>query len=202
MNMKIDRKDAGPLKSLQLLDALSNESSLTQRDLSQRLGIALGLVNSYIKNLVEKGYVTVKSIPPKRYTYYLTPKGFAQKTRLTYQHLQNYTGLYMTARRDLRKLFNELHSQGMRRVVFAGVDELAEIAYLTLQETNLELAGVVDGERAGKKFFRRDITSPDTIRDMTYDSIIVCSYLKRSEISTALLSNGARKEEIKSIFPL
>lgn len=202
MNIKTGREDAEPLKSLQLLDALSNESSITQRDLSQRLGIALGLVNSYIKNLVAKGYVTVKAIPPKRYAYYLTPKGFAEKTRLTYQHLQNYTSLYTSARRDLRKLFNELHSQGMMRVVFAGVDELAEIAYLTLQETSLELVGVVDGEKAGKKFFGRDIISPDTVREMNYDSVIVCSYQKREEISAALLKNGVNEDAIKVIFPL
>ncbi|SPP99900.1 Transcriptional regulator, MarR family [Candidatus Sulfobium mesophilum] len=200
MNIKAGRKNTGPMKSLQLLDTLSNEAAITQRDLSQRLGIALGLVNSYIKNLVAKGYVTVKSIPPKRYTYYLTPKGFAEKTRLTYQHLQNYTGLYTSARNDLRKLFNELQSQGTKRVVFAGVDELAEIAFLTLQETNLELAGVVDGERSGDKFFGREITSLDKIREMQYDSIIVSSYLKRAEISAALLKNGVNKDEIRVIF--
>jgi DNA-binding MarR family transcriptional regulator len=202
MNTKTGREEAEPFKSLQLLHELSNEPNLTQRDLSRRLGIALGLVNSYIKNLVAKGYVTVKSIPPRRYTYYLTPKGFAEKTRLTYRHLQNYTGLYTSARRDLRKLFDGLYSQGMRRVVFAGVDELAEIAYLTLQETGLQLAGVVDGERSGKKFFGQDITSPDTVLDMNYDFILVSSYLKRREICTALIENGIRKEAVKVIFPL
>ena len=50
-------------RSLQILDELSNNDSLTQRDLSSRLGIALGLVNSYIKNLVKKGFITVKTIP-------------------------------------------------------------------------------------------------------------------------------------------
>ncbi len=202
MNIKTGREDAEPFKSLQLLDALSNESAITQRDLSQRLGIALGLVNSYIKNLVAKGYVTVKSVPPKRYAYYLTPKGFAQKTKLTYQYLQNYTGLYTSARRDLLKLFNELQSQGKKRVVFAGVDEIAEIAYLTLQETSLELAGVVDGERVGKKFFGRDIASTYAISEISYDSVIICSYLKRAEISAALLGNGVRDEDLKVIFPL
>jgi DNA-binding MarR family transcriptional regulator len=202
MNIKTDREDAWPLKSLELLDALSNESSITQRDLSKRLGIALGLVNSYIKNLVARGYVTVKAIPPKRYTYYLTPKGFAEKTRLTYQHLQNYTALYTSARGDLRKLFSELQTQGANRVVFAGVDELAEIAYLTLQETNLDLVGVVDEERAGKKFFGRDIKSPDAIRDIDYDAVVVCSFPKRAQVSAVLLSNGVKREALKVIFPL
>src|SRR5512147_3281525 len=85
-------------RSLQILDELANNDSLTQRDLSSRLGIALGLVNSYLKNLIAKGYITVKAIPPKRYAYYLTPTGFAEKTRLAYDLLQDYTRIYREAR--------------------------------------------------------------------------------------------------------
>src|SRR5512135_1401616 len=123
-------------RSLQILDELSNNDSLTQRDLSSRLGIALGLANSYLKNLVAKGYITVKSIPPRRYAYFLTPKGFAEKTRLTYNLLQDYTRIYREARENLKKLFSELQAEGVTKVVFAGADEVAEIAYITLHETD------------------------------------------------------------------
>src|SRR3990172_8926901 len=135
---------ADHFKSLQILDELSNNDSLTQRDLSSRLGIALGLVNSYIKNLVAKGFITVKNIPPKRYAYYLTPMGFAEKTRLTYDLLHDYTRIYREARANLKTLFSGLSNEGIKTVAFAGADEVAEIAYLTLQETPLKLAGVVD----------------------------------------------------------
>ncbi|HXX57696.1 MAG TPA: winged helix-turn-helix transcriptional regulator, partial [Thermodesulfovibrionales bacterium] len=101
-------------RALQILNELSNDDSLTQRDLSGRLGIALGLVNSYIKNLVAKGYITVKAIPPRRYAYYLTPKGFAEKTRLTYTMLQDYTRIYREARNNLKKLFHELQADGVK----------------------------------------------------------------------------------------
>src|SRR5512135_1932825 len=111
-----------PHKSLQILTELSSDDSLTQRDLSSRLGIALGLVNSYIKNLVAKGYITVKSIPTRRYAYYLTPKGFAEKTRLTYDTLHDYTRIYREARNNLKKLFHELQADGIRKIVFAGAD--------------------------------------------------------------------------------
>src|SRR5512145_2756369 len=107
-------------KSLQLLDEISKGEQLSQRDLSKRLNIALGLVNSYIKNLVAKGYVTIKGIPAKRYTYYLTPKGFAEKTRLTYNLLQDYTNIFRTARKDFQMLFDDLHKNGISRIAFAG----------------------------------------------------------------------------------
>ena len=187
-------------RSLQILTELSRNDSLTQRDLSSNLGIALGLVNSYIRNLMAKGFITVKSIPPRRYAYFLTPKGLAEKTRLTYHLLQDYTRIYREAKSNFRRLFAELRTDGIKRVVFAGADEVAEIAYLTLHETDLELSGVVDGEMAGKKFFGREIRPLGDIRTMSYDFIVVTSYLKREKIYRELLNNGADKKNVRVIF--
>ena len=66
MNNKDEQLD--DYRSLQLLDEISKNHELTQRDLSRKLGVALGLINSYLKNLVSKGYITVSTIPRKRYT--------------------------------------------------------------------------------------------------------------------------------------
>jgi DNA-binding MarR family transcriptional regulator len=193
--------ESGQYRSLQILDELANNDSLTQRDISRRLGIALGLVNSYIKNLVAKGFITVRSIPPKRYAYYLTPKGFAEKTRLAYDLLSDYTRIYREAKSNYRKLFNELEQAGLKRIVFAGADEVAEIAYITLQETGLELIGVLDDEKTGEIFFGHPVRAIKTARDMRYDVIVVSSYLKREAIRGGLANTGIPKESIRQIFP-
>jgi len=187
-------------KSLQILNELSGNDSLTQRELSSRLDIALGLVNSYIRNLIAKGFITVKSIPTRRYAYFLTPKGFAEKTRLTYHLLQDYTRIYREARSGFKDLFSELRNSGVKQVVFAGADEVAEIAYITLHELDIELAGVLDDDLAGKKFFGRDIKKICDIAAMNSDCIVVTSYLKREKIYKDLLGNKTPKENIKSIF--
>jgi DNA-binding MarR family transcriptional regulator len=192
--------ETGQYRSLQILDELSNNDALTQRDLSQRLGIALGLVNSYIKNLVAKGYLTVRNIPSKRYAYYLTPKGFAEKSRLAYDLLQDYTRIYREAKNNYRQLFFELERSGMKRVVFAGADEVAEFAYITLQETKLELTGVVDTERAGEMFFGRKINPLSGLQNMEHDSIVVTSYLRREAMHQALLDHGIDEKYIRTIF--
>ncbi len=191
---------ADQFRSLQILDELANNDSLTQRDLSSRLGIALGLVNSYIKNLVAKGYITVKAIPPKRYAYYLTPKGFTEKTRLSYDLLRDYTRIYREAKSNLRMLFQDLRSKGVRKVVFAGTDEVAEIAYITLQETDIELAGVIDLKKDGALFFGKKIDSLGSLQNMKYDCVIVTSYVERDKIHQALLRQGVEKKEIRTIF--
>ncbi len=188
-------------RSLQILDELSSNDSLTQRDLSSRLGIALGLVNSYIKNLIAKGYITVKSIPPKRYAYYLTPKGFAEKTRLTYDLLHDYTKLYREARKNLKQLFHDLEAQGVKRIVFAGADEVAEIAYITLQETKLQLIGVVDSVNGEKKFFGADIHPFSAIAAMSYDGVVLTTYMRRDVVFQELINHGVKEQDINSIFP-
>jgi DNA-binding MarR family transcriptional regulator len=188
-------------KSLQILDELSSNDSLTQRDLSGRLGIALGLVNSYVKNLVAKGFITVKSIPPKRYAYYLTPKGFAEKTRLTYDLLQDYTRIYREARRNLKNLFHDLQQNGMKRVVFAGADEVTEIAYISLQESTLELTGIIDDDNAGKNFLGMDIKPVNALEGIPHDCILVTSYLKQNAILKTLTTRmGINRKKLRTLF--
>jgi DNA-binding MarR family transcriptional regulator len=199
-NEKHDIQDT--YKSLLLLDEISKGEQLSQRYLSKKLNIALGLVNSYIKNLVSKGYITIKAIPAKRYAYYLTPKGFAEKTRLTYHLLQDFTNLYKNARRDFRQLFHTLYSAGVRKVVFAGADEAAEIAYLSLQEFDIEFAGIVDEEVAGKIFFRHKIKHLDEIKNIQADYVIISTFLKRDEMYKRLIQHGISSEKIKSVFQI
>ena len=187
-------------RSLQILDELSNNDSLTQRDLSSRLGIALGLVNSYVKNLVSKGFLTVKAIPPKRYAYYLTPKGFTEKTRLTYDLLHDYTRIYREARRNFKQLFHELETSGMKNIVFAGADETAEIAYITLQETRIKLVEVVDIDPADKNFFGRPVRPVPAVQDMRYDVVVVTSYLKRKQLFKQLIDAGVDKGSIRTVL--
>ena len=189
-------------KTLQILNELSDNGSLTQRDISSHLNIALGLVNSYIKNLIKKGFIKVKSIPPRRYAYYLTPTGFSEKTRLTFHLLQEYTKVYTQARSNLKKLFNELYESGVKSIVFAGADEVAEIAYITLQETDIMLSGIVDEEKAGGKFFGIEILPVEDIGLINHDSIVITSYANRERIYKELLKNNVEKKDIKTIFPV
>ena len=186
----------GSHHSLRLLEEISQGDAQTQRDLSKKLGVALGLVNSYLKNLISKGYITVKLIPPKRYAYYLTTAGFAEKTRLTFQHLRNFTSLYREARRTFKQLFQELHAEGVKKIAFAGVDEVAEIAYLSLQEAELELTGVLDDDKQGSNFFGFQVKSFDEIENIDLERIILTGFMKRQEHYSYLLNAGIPKAKI------
>jgi DNA-binding MarR family transcriptional regulator len=173
-----------------LLDEIAKGDPLSQRDLSRRLNIALGLVNSYIRNLVSRGYVKIKAIPPRRYAYYLTPRGFGEKTRLTYHLLQEYTKLHRQARKEFRTLFKRLRSRGVRAVAFAGIDEVSEIAYLSLQELEMELSSVFDDEKAGKKFFRHTILPYREAGDRGDEAFVFTTFLHREDAYEGLTEAG------------
>jgi DNA-binding MarR family transcriptional regulator len=178
-------------RSFLLLSEISGEEQLSQRELAGRLGIALGLVNSYLKNLVSKGFVRVKNFPKNRYAYLLTPTGFAEKSRLAYQHLSYFSGLYTVARQDYLKLFRKLAAEGVKGVAFCGIDEVAEIAYLSLKETGMELEVAMDAEAAGRRFMDRPVVSP-AMGLLSGNHRIVITSLKRGEaLREELLRLGA-----------
>mgnify|MGYP001558662448 FL=1 len=196
MNNGIERDFKDSYTSLLLLDELSRNGEVTQRDLSKRLGIALGLVNSYIKNLALKGYITIADIPPKRYAYLITPKGFIEKSRLVFQHLHNINKLYRIARQDFQALFHSLKRYNVKKIAFCGADELAEIAYITLQEYELELVAVVDTEKKNKNFFNHSIRPLEDLKSIDFDRVLITSFLRGKELRTMLIDIGITDERI------
>ena len=136
---------------LGLLTAVEQNQNITQRSLAQELNIALGLVNAYIKRLIRKGHLKVSSAPLNRYSYYLTPKGFAEKARLTTEYLSFSLTFFRQARRECTALLDGCAQVGWRRVALAGVGELAEIATLCTSE-RVEITAVIDPGFAGETF--------------------------------------------------
>lgn len=190
------KKSMDTHRAFLLLSEIEQEETLSQRELASRLGIALGLVNSYLKNLIAKGYVRITSFPKNRYGYLLTPQGLAEKSRLAYQHLSYFTNLYQTARQDYLALFRSLHASGIRRVLFCGVDEIAEIAYLSLREIGLELHEVMDDQHSGEHFFEKSIIPLVTSSDNTNFPIVITSLKRGNDLEAELLRRGIKRSFI------
>ncbi len=197
--MNNNEKKSGDLRSYLLLEEIASNDTITQRDLSTKLGIALGLTNSYLKNLVNKGYITVSEIPRNRYKYYLTRKGFIEKSRLAYHHLQNFTGLYRVARRDFSALFRRLSESDIKKVSFCGVDEVTEIAYLSLKEVDISLVAVMDDGRAGQFFLDQKVLSLGEGVAVDCDLIVLTSFNEGQRLIEMLVESGVSEEKICDI---
>lgn len=162
--------------TLQVLEEIEGGSSTTQRALSKRLGVALGLTNALVRRLAKKGYIEIASIDRRRMKYVLTPKGLAEKSRLTYHYLQHSINFYVTAREKVREGLRILEKEGVRSIVFYGAGDVAEIVYLSLHGTRLELTGVVDDSRLSGTFFGFPIFSRDELHKLEMDRIVIASF--------------------------
>lgn len=163
-------------RTLEVLEEISSDERVTQRSLSRRLGISLGMANIYLKRLVRKGYIKVTTVPGKRLLrYMLTRQGLAEKTRLTYEFAEYSYRFLRSARSNMLAAFKRLSEQGVRRVGFLGTGELAELAYLALVESDLTLVGVVSSDGAPASFLGHKVLRPSALREMDVDAIAVFS---------------------------
>lgn len=163
-----------------LLNAVEANSRLTQRSVASDLGIALGLANAYLKRCVRKGLVKVNQVPANRYAYYLTPKGFAEKSRLTAEYLTISFNFFRDARSACGAVFIECLAQGHRRIALAGVGDLGEIATLCASDSLVDLVGFYDPDCNADLF--ADLPVVKQIAALPdFDAIVVTNFRQPQE---------------------
>jgi len=191
--------DPQDLRTLQLLDEIEKNRMPSQRQLAHQLNISLGLVNSFIKRLAQKGYFKITHVPKNRVKYILTAKGMAEKSRLTYEYITGSFEFYRRARKALRVKLAQLEKEGVSDIVFYGLSSLAEIAYLSLQETNLNLSAIIDDEHIGNKFFGYTVAGLEDISSYKFDSLMITAITSVDEINTRLHEQNIPSEMILQI---
>jgi hypothetical protein len=127
---------------LGVLDAVERDPSVTQRSVARELGVALGLVNAYLQRCLRKGLIKIGQVPPRRYAYYLTPRGVSEKSRLTASYLMHSFAFFREARSQCTAMFQDLAGRGQRRLALVGDGDLAEIARLVAGDHLIEIAGI------------------------------------------------------------
>jgi len=191
----------------EILDVIEQDPCVSQRSLSTRVGIALGLTNLLLKRLVCNGWIRVVRIRPNRVRYLLTPAGIAEKARMSRTYLQYSVHFYAEARDRIRQSFATLSSQWpsngdtqRKAIVFFGTSEVAEIGYICLQETDLELVGVID-DQGRRRFFGVPIHSEgelesNGINGQPFGRLVVMSFTETESILRTLARAQIPEEKV------
>jgi predicted transcriptional regulator len=158
---------------LNLLTSVEHDGERSQRRIAAELGIALGLVNAYLKRCVKKGLVKVHDAPARRYAYYLTPHGFAEKSRLTVQYLSDSFSFFRKAKDDCTHLFEEAAARGLERLVLAGKSDFTEIAILCAVDAGATVVAIVDSRSEGSRFVGVEVVGSYSDVKGGFDAIIV-----------------------------
>jgi len=195
--------------NLQILQAIESGKPLTQRSLASSMGVALGLTNLLIRRLAAKGYVKVSHLGTRHVRYLMTTAGREALARATRQSLENTVHLYTETREHIRGSLAvlsdrvEADDHGQKRIVFYGAGDVAEIAYVSLQSTDLTLVGVVDDRRTGR-FFEvticpSDRLSADTLDTIPYGHVVVTSLRHADTIRARIEGRGVRPERVSCL---
>ena len=136
----------------------------------------------------------------------MTPEGWDALGRATRVSLENTIHLYTQTREQIRASLTKLSEQcsvdgsGQKRVVFYGVGDVAEIAYISLQRTDLTLIGVVDDRRRGR-FFDVTIRDPeclsaDGFNGIAYSHVFVASIRHTEAIQARISERGVPRDKV------
>jgi DNA-binding MarR family transcriptional regulator len=180
------------IRELNLLQELEKNPIISQRELSHKFGIALGVTNACLKRMARRGWIRITALDHRRIGYYLTPKGFAEKTKLTL-HLISWTVQHYSSLKDIIvEKFLEMQNKGIERIVFYGVSDEMEVAYITLQGVKLKLVGIVEDDERFKPqiIFGYELEPLSRIQKLKPDGVLI----------TALGKYEEKKERLKTFL--
>ena len=164
------------MRDFQLLEEIERNPKVSQRELSHKFGIALGVTNACIKRMARRGLIRLKGIPPRRIAYYITPRGFAEKANFALRVFSYNIRHYAEMKKQISRKLIEMQSSGVKRVAFYGVSDEMEVAYITLQGLDIKLVGIVDDEKNwGKKVFGHKVMGPSDVKKLNPDAILITS---------------------------
>ena len=182
-------------RDLLLLNELDRDARATQRTLALKLGIALGLTNLYLKRLARKGCITTSATPRNRPRYLLTPQGMAEKSRLAKQYMQYSLSYYREMRGQLKDMLTALNGTHCHRVAICGTNELAELAYLSLREMNIDCVGFIDGNSC-KSFLSCPVISPAGLAGWQFDWVLIADLDHAAACEEQLVQSGVPREKV------
>ena len=190
----------------QILARVHDNQAVSQRSLASELGIALGLANLLLRRMANQGLIRLVHIRPNRVLYLITPSGIAEKARMTVAYVSRNVQSYRDTRDRIRSRFTAISLEcdadgtGRKDIVFYGADEVAEIGYVCLQDTDLKLVGVVDrvGERT---FFGLPVGLSASLNGLTldrrpFDRLIVMSFARADAIVADLRAAGVPADRV------
>ena len=184
-----------------MLSEVEGYPNITQRELSSRIGMALGLTNLLLRQMTLKGYVRVSQASWKKRIYTLTPSGISRKVRLTLNYVTSVLDEFKEVRLTLNRRLEPLGLNKESRIAMFGVGQFAELAYLALREHGIEEIEIFNvGPHDGDRFLGLNVQDVSTLKADEFDKIIIASLSDTDGIRDSLNSHNIPVNRIVEFF--
>jgi predicted transcriptional regulator len=188
---------------LDLLEAIERDGMQTQRCLARNAGVAVGLVNAYLKRCANKGLIKVRQAPARGFAYYLTPKGFAEKSRLTVSYLSGSLAFFRIAKTDCTSLFKEAHRRGFSRLALVGQSDLAGICIICGIDCPVNIVAIVDADSKTARFVGIPVAESFDAVCTNVDAVVITDLTEsKRSLQMALRRFGSDRVLVPSLLRL
>lgn len=99
-------------REYEVLEYISSSDEVTQREISEHLGISLGSVNLLLKKMIKEGLIKIEKIPANRVAYMLTPKGIQEKIIKTVSYIKIHYKAIEGHKDNIRRFLNQINAKG------------------------------------------------------------------------------------------
>jgi DNA-binding Lrp family transcriptional regulator len=188
------------LRTLKILEEIDANGQISQRLLASKLNISLGLVNSFIKRLLLKGYFKMASVSKEGMKYIMTPEGASEKTRLTYRYIKYSVSLYKDTYSKLQKTFAEIESEGLRNLIFYGATELTEISLLAVSAYSINIVAIIDDFYDTNTYLDINVLKSKALSQLNYDAIIITSFVPINIITEQFDKHNLSQKKIITLI--
>ena len=131
------------LRTLTIFNTVESNPDINQRKLAQELDISLGLTNTYFQRVLKKGWVRAKQVKPRRWLYFLTPKGALEKSRLSLSYMHRTLESFRELKSKGDEYLRLLSEKGVTGVHLCGEQDLTEILSFCFTGFKIEMLSVI-----------------------------------------------------------
>lgn len=192
-------------KEFMILDLIEKNQDITQRDISNQVGVAVSMVNNYIDDYEKNGYIKRNYLSSKTLEYVITKKGLERRKLLNIWYLKSSHSVYASAKDNIIMFLKQIIEKGFKRILLYGAGEVAEIMLQVMNDDNmipLEVVAVVDDDssKTDHVIVNLPIITLEQIVNYSHDGILISSYKHHESIFKNLIKCDYPRNKIIHFF--
>ncbi|WP_236914422.1 winged helix-turn-helix transcriptional regulator [Clostridium sp. Cult2] len=193
------------LKELVILEYIEKNSDVTQKELARVANAAPSMINVYIEEYEQKGYMKREYISAKTVKYLITPKGVQRKNYLSISYLQELMKLYQLAKENVENFIQSIMDKGYENILLYGAGEVAETIIGVIRDKELSSLNVIaivddDKDKQGEAMLGYKVIAREEIKKYKHDAIVITSYTFEDAIVDRLKEMEYPMDRVKRFF--
>lgn len=183
-----DYKFFEPTKRLRhyfLLEAISSEQQLSQRQLSRTAGISPSVTNQYLAQFEEDSLISRRSVNDRDFQYSLTEQGKRRRRELMVEYIRETLQLFSRGKKRLASVLRQ-HQQRLNctEIIFYTAGEVTELLLHALDETDFTLLAIADDDsrKQGQEMYGFPVIAPENIPEYSPDAVMITTFRYREDI--------------------